>query len=288
MSGSIELVKNGVALDISDMRHYAVESSDGFGMAPLHRITERGPLQHGQTDRGYRLDARLIQMVIALRAGGWSEMYARRRELLSFLSPMSDCILRHTQPDGTMRQIGVRLTDGPTFSSKDRLVDRVQRAAIRLTCDDPAWYDPERKSIRATGGSGGTGFQFPGAVPWQFGGSSVDVDVVVDYGGDWVDYPELQVNGPIENARIENQDTGDVLEFSGLIDAGEYVVIDLRYGAKTVIDGAGDNRISMLTGDSNLATWRLVPGPNTINFSGGNAGAATSLVVRWYDRYLGV
>ena len=288
-SGVYEIVRGNDALVLSDLANLAVLEQDGFGMAPLHRITERGPLQHGESDRGYRLDPRMIQMVLNLRATDWAAHYALRQALIEYLSPTEAISLRHTQPDGTVRQVDCYCAAGPEFASGDRSGRfQFQRAAVRLYCPDPAWYDPTRQSVRVVGGGGGTGFLFPGAVPWTFGGLDIDTDAVIPYAGTWLEYPEIVIYGPIDNARIENTETGDVLEFSGTIDSGDYYVLDLRYGYKTVVDAGGVNKIGDLTAASDLATWHLQPGDNTINFSGANASSVTALVVRWYNRYLGV
>lgn len=288
ISGTFEILRGTDVLNISDLVHYAVMEVDGFGAPPVHRITERGPLQHGESDRGYRLDPRLIQIVLNLRSTGWASHYAIRQELLGYLSPTALVSLRFTQPDGTIRQID-GYGDGPSFPSKDRRSSQFQRAAVRLACPDPAWYDPTRQSVRVVGGGGGTGFNFPMPVPWTFGGVDIDIEAAIDYEGTWFEYPEIEITGPIENPRIENTDTGEVLEFGGdAIDNGESLIIDLRYGYKTIVDSAGLNRIGDLTADSDLATWHLQPASNTIGFSGVNTGANTSMILRWYNRYLGV
>src|SRR5512139_3343689 len=140
--GTLEILRSGVALDLTDVENYVVENYEGFGMPPLHRITERGPLQHGESDRGYRLDPRMIQLVLMLRADSWDDFYARRQELIDQLSPTNDAALnlRFTQPDGTARQIDCYCAEGPTFSKKEAFKYRGQRAAVRLICPDPAWY----------------------------------------------------------------------------------------------------------------------------------------------------
>ena len=289
ISGTIEIVRGSDTLDLSDLTHYAVLETDGFGMAPLHRITERGPLQHGVSDRGYRLDPRLIQMVINLRATDWAGQYSRRQELLDFLSPTDVISLRHTQPDGTVRQIDCYCTDGPLFATKDRLGHQFQRAAVRLHCPDPAWYDPDRQSVYIAGSAGGTGFAFPMAVPWTLGGSSVDATLALDYTGTWIEYPEIVILGAIADPKIEHLDTGDVLDFDGLtLAAGDYYTIDLRYGYKTVTNQAGVNKISDLTAESDLATWALNPGINNLRFSGATADENSAIILRYYLRYLGV
>lgn len=289
--GRLELIRNGAALDLNDIEHYAVLNYDGFGIPPLHRLTERGPLQHGVSDRGYRLDPRLIQIILNLRAANWTEMYARRQELLGYLTPAGepDLALRITLPDGSIRQIDVTDVDGPTYARADALAGKFQKAAIRLMAADPAWYDPVRQSVRVVGATGGSGFAFPLTVPWTFGGTTVSATVNLNYPGTWLEYPEIVITGPVSDARIEHVESGNVLDLDGtVIDEGDHYTIDLRYGYKTVVDAAGANKIADLTPESDLAIWALQPGTNTIEFGGVSAGENTSIILRWYNRYLGV
>lgn len=289
--GTLEILRSGVALDLTDVENYVVENYEGFGMPPLHRLTERGPLQHGESDRGYRLDPRMIQLVLMLRANDWAEFYSRRQELINQLSPTLDAALnlRFTQPDGTVRQVDCYCAEGPQFSKRDAFRYAGQRAAVRLICPDPAWYDPTRQSVRIVGETGGSGFAFPMAVPWTFGGTTVGAETAIVYTGSWIEYPEIEIIGPVSDPRIEHLDTGEVLDFDGttIVDGDSYI-IDLRYGYKTVVNGSGLNKISDLTADSDLATWHLIPGTNNLQFSGTSAGTNTAIVVRWYRRFLGI
>jgi hypothetical protein len=290
-SGTFEILKNSVALDLSDLSNFVLENYEGFGMAPLRRITERGPLQHGQSDVGYRLEPRLIQLVLALRSTSWIGFYARRQELLNHFSPVDDSpiILRFTQPDGTVRQIDGYVIDGPDFPKQSAVRSLVQRVALRISCPDPAWYDPTRQSVRIVGVTGGSGFTFPMIVPWTFGGATVNSETTINYAGTWLEYPEIQIVGPIQDARIEHVDSGDVLDFDGnTIADGDSYTIDLRYGYKTIVDSAGGNQIAKLTADSDLATWHMSPGENNLHITGASADTTTAIVLRWYNRYLGV
>lgn len=287
--GTLEIIRGGNALSITDEDRYVLEDYDGFGMPPSHRLTERGPLQHGETDLGYLLDPRLIQIALKIRSTTWEEQYTLRKQLLDYLSPTEPISLRFTEPSGIVRQIDGCCIDGPQFSKRDASGETYQKSAFRISCPDPAWYDPARKSVRVVGASGGTGFNFPMGVPWTFGGTSVSSTVTVPYLGDWMEYPEIVITGPIADAKIEHQETGDVLDFDGVVIAdGDHYTIDTRYGRKTVVDAAGVNKIADLTPESDLAVWHLQPGVNTVRLSGASAGANTSIIVRWYDRYLGV
>lgn len=289
--GKLEILRAGMApLDISELGVYHVDDYDGFGMPPMHRLAERGPLQHGETDLGFRLDARLIQIALTSRAANWDGLYERRARLLDYLSPTETISLRLTQPGGAVLQIDGFCIEGPIFSKKEAILHLYQRASFRLRCPDPAWYDPDQKSIFAfAGASGGSGFGFPMDVPWTFGGSTVALETVVPYEGSWLDYPTLVIRGPIADPVVTHVETGDKLDFDGLVmvDGDEYT-IDLGYGRKTVIDQAGANQIGKLTPDSDLATWRLQPGQNTVRFEGTGAGSNTLIALRYYNRYIGV
>lgn len=286
----LEIVRDNVALDISDAINYVHEAHDGFGASPLHRITERGPLQHGVTDRGYRLDPRTIQLVIGLLATNWDTFYARRDALLDQIGPVNDAALklRFTYPDGvTQRQIDCYLADGPTFPSED-IMFYYTKAGFRLFCPDPVWYDPNRQAV-SIGSSGGTGFMVPIPVPWFFGGSSIDVHSVINLAGNWIEYPEITLVGPLSSPKVTNEDTGEILDFApNVIAVGDTYTIDLRYGYKTVKDSAGADQIDKLTDDSDLSTWHLKPGENTIHLEAASTGATSRMIIRYYHRYIGI
>jgi hypothetical protein len=126
-------------------------------------------------------------------------------------------------------------------------------------------------------------------VPWTFGGVSIDTELAIDYQGTWLEYPEIVILGPLDDFQIEHMESGDILDFEGAsIESNDYYRIDLRYGYKTVLDSTGVNKVAGLTTASDLATWRLQPGTNTIRFAGMNAGPATRISINYYNRYLGI
>ena len=290
MTTTLELIRGSTTLDISDELNFVHEANDGFGMPPLHRLTERGPLQHGVTDRGFRLDPRVVQLVIPMLAD-WDSHYTRRAQLLDVLNPVYNQVihLRFTLPDGSIRQLDCHAAKGPLFATADQIAGGASmRAGFALTVPDPAWYDPERLSL-VFAGVGGSGFVIPMLVPVTFGTSVFDFGQTLDYPGDWLEYPEIEITGPLDDLVIDNLTTGETLDFTGLaLAAGALRIVDLRYGYKTVVDGSGVNKLADLTSDSDLATWHLEPGENAIQAAGDNATAASRVVIRYYLRYLGV
>lgn len=294
MTTTLELIRGSTTLDISDEINYQHEQNDGFGMPPLHRITERGPLQDGVTDRGYRLDPRPIALVIPMLTDTWSDHYDRREALLDVLNPGYDEIiqLRFTLPDGSQRQIDTHLAAGPVFTTKDQIAGGSNmRAGFTLVAPDPSWYDLTPGSATFALGGGADTWPVPFSVPFTVGASTIDITTVIDYQGSYISYPHLiRITGPITDAIITNNATGEKLDFTGTtIAGGDYYDIDCRYGYKTVVDAAGANKISKLTTDSDLVTFHLaIKQSNSIRVQGSSITASTVVQISYVTRYLGV
>lgn len=58
-----------------------------FGLAPLHFITQRGPLQHGESPLDMRYDTRTFQIVIAETLINQQAFWDRRQDILDLLRP---------------------------------------------------------------------------------------------------------------------------------------------------------------------------------------------------------
>jgi hypothetical protein len=285
------LIRGGTTLDISDLVRYHVVDFDGFGAPPVRRLTQRGPQQNGDTDIGYRLDARTMRLTVQSYGSTSANFHSRREELLSLLKPGTDAVkLRWTYNSTTQRQIDCHLSGGLSLGSQSFLKNNF-RDVIELRASDPTWYDPTGGSVTFALSAGGTGMPFPLIVPITFGASTLSASQSISLSdvNAWDTFPIIYVTGPVTNLILTNTATGDVLDFTGSsVGGGVTYTIDLRYGYKTVIDSTSTNRISQLTAASNIATWRLVPGNNSISVAGTSATAATTIVVQYNQRYIGV
>lgn len=290
----ISWIVNGETTQLDDRDSFYLLEHEGFGMPAFHRLEERGPLQHGVTDRGYRLDARTINLVLGVRGDDLYDFYTKRRNILELFRP-SDTIgtLRFEQGD-IVRQIDGYLIGGLEYSDADREY-LFQKTAISIKCPDPTWYDPDMVYLDFTVGGGDDTMEIPLAIPMTVGGSVINSSTGISYAGSVRSFPIINITGPITNCVITNETTGDKLDFTGVtIAGGDTYTIDLRYGYKTVVDSSDVNRISHLTSDSDLSTWCLEPDPtvgggyNSIRVSGTNATEATSINIRYYEKYIGV
>lgn len=253
----------------------------GFGLAPLHRITTRGPLQNGDSDIDFRLDPRILQIPLLIKndmtAAPVARHYSIREALLRIFNPSSSGILRVRigSMDGTVitvidYQINVKVLGGLTFDVDP--VDYHVRTVVQLRADDPTWYD-------ATIPSGSTFTYFD----TNIGGTQI-----ASVGGNWPTFPVIRINGPITNPTITNNTTGQSIAITATITAGNWFELDLSYGKKTVVDNLGANRISTVSASSNLATWSFIPGNNTIAVTGTGITGASDLTFTFYRRFTGI
>lgn len=288
----LELIRLSQTLDISDEVSYVHEGNSGFGMPPLHRLSERGPLQDGVTDLGVRLDPRIIQLVLSILSTDWDNQYSIRKQLLNYLSPgITDFIqVRFTHPDGiTVRQIDCYQVQGPLYDVGLETNEQILKIGFSLMAPDPLFYDPDRQSVTVVPQIGGTGFPVPVEFPMTFGEDDLSKVIQIDYIGTWIEYPEIELVGQMDDPIVLHLDTGLKLDFTGYdIADAENLIIDLRYGYKTVIDQDGVNQIAGLTADSDLTTWHLQEGFNNIQITADNVGANARVIIRYYYRYIGV
>ena len=292
---TVTIIRGGDSLVLTTSP-YHLANWDGWGLPPMHRLSSRGPMQHGQSDEGFRLDARAIALLVDIDADDVEDIYDRQAELMEYFKPSDTAIiLRAEYPGGRTRQIDCYADQGITFATAN-WQGYYQQVPVRLICDDPTWYDPAGEAVTfALGGAGGSSGVVPYTVPYFVGGSTLDVAQALDYDGTWLTYPTMRITGPIRDCIITNAGTDEVLDFTGTtIGAGTYLDLDLRYGYKTVEDSAGANQIALLSTDSDLVTWHLAADPevedgiNSITVAGNGAGEATKVELAWYERFIGV
>lgn len=139
MTSKLEVILPTGNVSLSDRDHYIHLANSDFGMAPVQRLTQRGPLQHGQFDVGFRLQPRNIKLILRLLADDEDDYYDRRDELLRLFAPRETPIaLRFTYGSANqrVRQIDVHFKDDLAFSSNDRAYF-THKVGISLEAPDP-------------------------------------------------------------------------------------------------------------------------------------------------------
>jgi len=290
-----QAIVGGVTYNLSDRNPFDVVSITGVGIAPTRRLTQRGPLQHGETDIGFRLDPRNVNLVLAVKGVDRAATdYARQQLAYIFGARQSEAVqLRCTRDDGSVRQLDCRavgLVD-TAITEEDRIWD-FQRVGVQLMASDPNWYDPQTNLPSVLRNSGA--WTVPLEVPLDIGATTeIDSPEAIYYSGTFDEYPLLYLYGAMQDPVIENETTGDVLDLTGATIAdGDWYEIDLRYGYKTAVDNDGVNKIAELTAASDLATFRLASiletgdGVNIVRFTASGAGVNTRFVVQYRNRFV--
>ncbi|CAB4128657.1 Siphovirus-type tail component [uncultured Caudovirales phage] len=267
----------------------------GFGMAPLHRITQRGPLQQGDSDVDFRLDPRVLQLPFIFTANTMAEHYVIRDKVLAIFSP-SNVIgtLTITRPDGTQRAIATKILGGLSLDVDAKSGYSV-KTIVQMRADDPTWYNPTQTTIAGTSAIVGTPTPIPRLYPVTYGASgTINVNTSVTYSGTWNAYPNIVAVGPLNSLIIQNTSTGDIITLTANIAAGTTYIFDLRYGFKTVVDQLGANVLANISATSNLATFNLAPMPqvvggiNNISITATGGTSSSNVTLTYNDRFIGV
>jgi hypothetical protein len=273
--------------------HYL--GDENFGMAPLHMITSRSPVQHGDTTLDFRLDPRIIQIPLLVECETLQEQYDQRNYLLQIFKPSNtDGTLIVEYPDGRQRYITTRVLGGLNFNMETSAGYSI-RAVVRLRCSDPTWYNPEQYTLPIVT-IAGTQTAYPKVYPTTYGITSFGGSFDIAYAGSWLSYPIITATGPITNFSITNTSSGQniTLDPGTVIAGGTSLRFDLRYGFKTVTDQAGVNRIGLVDSSSELAQFAIFPAPdvangiNTLVVSGTGTTTASSVYLSYYDRFIGI
>jgi hypothetical protein len=151
-----QAIVDGTTYELSDSNPFKLLSATGIGNAPVRRLEERGPLQDGVTDIGYRLDPRIINLEIAVRSTSLSTADTNRDTLSRIFSPVGGrkVQLKVTRDDSSVRQIDcytVGMLDMPAEMGQRVLA--FQRVGVQLKAPNPVWYDPTPKTIAFAPGS---------------------------------------------------------------------------------------------------------------------------------------
>ena len=149
---------------------------DGGGLPPIRRLIERGPLQHGAFDLGYRVDVRTLRLMLAYSVSSASAAVTRRDALYAIFAPGNGVIrLRETRDDSSVRQIDchvVGVMDMPQSERTEGPAGTLQQFLITLQAADPFWYDPVQQTASATGAA---------TVAWRLAQGTIDSSAVEEY-----------------------------------------------------------------------------------------------------------
>lgn len=269
---------------------------DNLGASEATRITERGPMQDGDTDTDQVLEPRIIPITLQARI---TPTYSQRyiRDLINglFKGTNVPILLTLIFGDGTTYRIDTKSVGGIRMPLNITSTNYI-RAGINLRAGNPTFYNPNA-SIFNFGLSGAGETLVPTTVPTFVGGSALDQTTPIDYIGTYRAYPIITLTGPLTNPKIENTTMGTKIDFTGFTIAnGDYYTIDLRFGRKIVYKNGNtaDNRINEVSLDSNLSTFCIEASPvapsgvNTIHVTASGITGVSAIIMNYNDRFDGI
>ena len=277
MAFNLQAIVNAVTYELNDGSPFNMEGLRGGGIVSARRLSERGPLQHGDTDLGVRLQPRTITLSLNFSAASATGLDTARDTLNTIFKPVGETAvnypvqLRITRDDGGVRQLDCYLT-GPADIPLIPLnrPGNLHRAVIQLRAADPLWYDPTQKSAAAEGTS-----------DWWLGLNTIGTANVLDH--------------------VADVAAGTVMASFGTVAAGQPWSIAVRLPPHTTpgvkkyayyvenADGgdADSTSLESLSGSGGV-TWRtdgheyaggtvMIPATGTSNYFQIATGAAASL-----------
>ena len=296
-TGTFNVVGGFPGPDIYSSYTVYLSGTIGWGLAPSHRITQRGPFQEGDSDIDFRLDPRVLSLPFVGVASSIDEHFRLRNALLDVFKPGNDdASLRLTYDHeiiGTQkRYIDVKVIGGLTMDTDSK--DFNVRGVIQLRAADPTWSAGDLEyTYQLTDTIFGTPTPYPKPYPVPYGADSVNKVTNIIYDGTWLVYPVITAVGPLTDLVITDS-LNHSIKFTTPIPASTYVSINLKYNFKTVTDQDGVNRFSWLSIDSDITNFALFPsgfvfgGGNTISVSATGTDGASMVTINYISRYIGV
>lgn len=296
---------NGQVLNLTDGSFGYRIGDMGLGLPPMHRIEERGPLQNGVTDLGYRHDPRLVHLALFARGASNKDYLDARLKLMALLRPQNNpLVLSYTVDTNYLYHGYYTMTylldcyyaGGLEFDSKDRR-GFGQNLAITLRAPQPTWYRAPWISSYIQPLSGwGAQTHLPSDPLYYF---EIVNPMGLAYFGSADENPIIKITGPLTGPiRLYSYATKEYLQYNLNLAPGGYVVIDTRYGHKTVVNAAGGNQLSFIEPGSDLATFHLDSSAyngdpnaytgNEFRVTAGDAGSgSTAIQIIYNDRFIG-
>lgn len=253
---------------------------------PTEREEDTVPGEPGSRLRAVRHGVRDFSLALWITGTDEADLRTQMRALTYRMdSVRGDGKIRVTAPGGDQREITCRVTGGLEMSEilGDSSGPTAQKAVVTFRAVDPYWADVADVVQDFTSAAAPSFFPI---FPLRLASSEVFVDATITNTGDVAAWPVWQVTGPGSGLVLRNLSTGELLELTGTLTAGEFVTIDTRPGAKTVTKNDGTNLFPQLSTVS--ALWALQSGATLLRVEMTGTTSASSVRLSYRTRYLTV
>lgn len=260
---------------------------EGRYIPPAIFESEQSPIRAGSIVNRVRHDERRINLPVIVKSTSPSALQTELRSLNYKLDPTrGPGTLRVTNTDTTVREIPCYVESG--LSASETLGSMQgpawQRLPLVLYCPQPYWLDAN--AVQETAAYGATTATFFPFFPLRLSSSSVFGSLDVDNDGDVVAWPSWTINGPASDIYLKNLTTGETINISYTIAAGESITVETAPDATTITRNDGTNLFPYLSVTSSL--WPLEQGTNSLQLELSSADTTSSIVLNYKRRWLSV
>lgn len=175
---SLYASRSGVTTNLSNGSPFAFESLQDVGSAPVARYKQRGPLQHGVTDLGFRVQPRTITLNLRFYAATDAALDTHRQTLMDTFAPLTDIstFLYYDRDDGTTLRLTVFTVDEIEIDLvPEHRPGHLHRATLKLRAANPLWLDTTLRATTITALDAASS-------QWWLGGGTIAPSVVLEYG----------------------------------------------------------------------------------------------------------
>src|SRR5436190_22227425 len=267
---------NGLALDTYP---YALDTLEGLFGSPeivssdLPRVSRSGMVAGTDYYRG-----RTVTITVNVYADDATTFNTAVANLgRAFAAPLATPLpLSFTIPgisDGLAAILNLRPRKLSAPYAVGTIGGRSAQVAVELYATDPLIYSAA-ETVAAIGlSTSGVGLQFNLTFNLSFGGATSFGGAVLLNSGSATAPAVIRINGPVTNPTVRNVTTGQSLNLTTTLVAGEFVNLDTS--ARTVMLNGTADRYSLLTTPQ---WWGLVPGLNEIRYFADVTVASISIV----------
>lgn len=268
-------------LTLGDNTAYQIKALQGVDGVEL-RISEDNKVGRDGGNIWALLEGmRIIAFEGRIRGDDEVDFFTKKRALVAAFAINTNNVLDITTWDGTTRRYAAKVITMPMirYSAEDGNITFVD-FRVELKCEENFIRDNSTVSAQ-TGLAIGGGFDIPTEVPISWASTSSD-EVVINNSGDYDDYPDITITGPVLYPVIQNLTTGQVFRFPNTeLFAGETIRLYFDTNGFWVYKNNTIEYYSDFRGDF----FKLVQGANTIKFGASREDASALLTINFVNKY---
>ena len=258
---------SGQSLVLPAGDEYILQDWGGFAYPANVLQTKKSINQYGATVTNQIFNPRAMNIQFTVRANSKQELFDKRLFILNRFNPVDKVgLLKWVQEDGTEYHIAAYV-DTVEFPGGNARGNNYQTVQVGFLAEDPRWYDPNKITHALGEGE----------------------NLIVNEGTTETPF-ELILDGPIDNPVIRNESSREDFKINYNLALGEKIKIYSEFGNKRVIfiNTAGEeySAFSLLDLDSKL--FYLMRGNNVINILADGITVDTQIILKYYNRFLGV